>query len=154
MTQRYHNPFAGVDLVVPIEQRDAYNRYCQSGGRAVIDHSPFPRMVDFWFTAMCIAARKQLKSEDLSNRETFKFNEGSIFDRDSWRVQAIMLVAIAVTGSVEIVGAPRRMVSIANGLAAAGEPYLLEMLEDDDQEAIWNLSDAIETLLRDHHSNI
>lgn len=148
MMQRYHNPFAGVDLIVPIEQRDAYDRYCQTGGRAVIDQSPFPRMVDFWFTAMCVAARKQLKSYDLSNLETFKFNEGSIFDRDSWRVQAIMLVAIAVTESVEIVGEPRRMVSIANGLATAGVPYLVEMLQDDDQEPIWNLSESLEAVLR------
>ena len=148
MTQRYHNPFAGIDLIVPIEQRDSYDRYCQTGGRAIIDQSPFPRMVDFWFTAMCIAARKQLKAVELSNRETFKFHEGSIFDRDSWRVQAIMLVAIAVTGNVEIVGEPRRILSIANGLAAAGVPYLVEMLQDGDQEPIWNLSDSIESILQ------
>jgi len=151
MTQRYHNPFSGIDLIVPIEQRDVYDRYCQTGGRAVIDQSPFPRMVDFWFTAMCIAARKQLKTQDLSNRETFKFHEGSIFDRDSWRVQAIMLVAIAKTGSVEIVGEPRRMIYIANGLAAAGVPLLVEMLQDGDQAPIWNLSDEVESLISNVH---
>ena len=33
-----------------------------------------------------------------------------------------MLIAIAVENDVEIVGEPRRMMTIANGLAAAGIP--------------------------------
>lgn len=148
MTQRYHNPFAGIDLIAPVEQRDVYDRYCQTGGRAVVDQSPFPRMVDFWFAGLSLAARKELGPVDLSKQETFKFIEGSIFDRDSWRVQAVMLVAIAVAGNVEIVGEPRRMMSIANGLAAAGVPHVVEMLQEGDQDAIWNLSEALDEMLR------
>lgn len=148
MTQRYHNPFAGIDLIAPVEQRDVYDRYCQTGGRAVIDQSPFPRMVDFWFTGLALAARKQLAPVDLARQDTFKFIEGSIFDRDSWRVQAVMLVAIAVEGHVEIAGEPRRMMAIANGVAAAGIPHVVEMLRDGDQDAIWNLSEALDEILR------
>jgi len=147
VTQRYHNPFAGIDLIAPVEQRDVYDRYCQTGGRAVIDQSPFPRMVDFWFTGLALGARKQLSPLDLSKQETFKFIEGSIFDRDSWRVQAAMLIAIATDGRVEIVGEPRRMMAIANGLAAAGIPHVVDMLKDGDQDAIWNLSEGLEALL-------
>lgn len=87
MPQKYHNPFAGIDLIAPFEQRDIYDRYCQTAGRAVINQSPFPRMVDFWFAGLALAAREQLVAIDLSRQETFKFIEGSIFDRDSWRVQ-------------------------------------------------------------------
>ena len=148
MAQRYHNPFAGIDLIAPVEQRDVYDRYCQRSGRAVIDHSPFPRMVDFWFAGLSLAAHNQLTAVDLSRQSTFKFNEGSILDQDSWRVQAVMLVAIAVEDNVEIVGEPRRMIAIANGLAAAGVPELVEMLTDGDQPPIWNLSDAIDEILR------
>lgn len=148
MAQQYYNPFASIDLIAPVEQRDAYDRYCQTGGRAIIDHSPFLRMVDFWFTGLSLAAHKQLTPVNLSRQDTFKFIEGSIFDRDSWRVQAVMLVAIAVDGNVEIVEEPRRMMAIANGLAAAGVPGLVEMLADGDQDAIWNLSDAIDGILR------
>lgn len=143
MTQRYHNPFAGLDLVAPVEQRDVYHRYCQTGGRAVIDQSPFPRMVDFWFAGLSLAARRCLTPADLSGQPTFKFIEGSIFDRDSWRVQAVMLTAIAVADCVEIVGEPRRMMAIANGLAAEGVPLVVEMLQKGDQDAIWNLSEAL-----------
>ena len=148
MAQRYHNPFAGLDLIAPVEQRDFYDRYCQTGGRAGVDQSPFPRMVDFWFVGLSLAARKELKSVNLADQKTFKFIEGSIFDRDSWRVQAVMLVAIAVDGSVEIVEEPRRMITIANGLAAAGVPLVVEMLRDGDQPPIWNLSDALDEVLR------
>lgn len=148
MTQRYHNPFAGIDLIAPVEQRDVYDRYAQTGGRAVIDQSPFPRMVDLWFAGLSLAARKQLESVDLSGQETFKFNEGSIFDRDSWRVQAVMLIAIAAEDNVEIVAEQRRMMAIANGLAAAGVPYIVDMLRDGDQDPIWNLSESLDEILR------
>ena len=147
MTQRYHNPFAGIDLIAPIEQRDVYDRYCQTAGRAVIDQSPFPRMVDFWFAGLALGARKQLEPFDLSKQDTFKFIEGSIFDRDSWRVQATMLIAISVEGNVEVVGEPRRMMAIANGLAAAGVPHVVDMLRDGDQDPIWNLSEGLDALL-------
>lgn len=149
MTQRYHNPFAGIDLVAPVEQRDVYDRYSQSGGRAVVDQSPFPRMVDLWFAGLCFAARKQLEPVDLSKQDTFKFIEGSIFDRDSWRVQAVMLIAIAIDDNVEIAAEPRRMMAIANGLAAAGVPYIVDMLKDGDQDAIWNLSESLDDFLRE-----
>jgi len=148
MTQRYYNPFAGLDLIAPTEQREAYDRYCQTAGRAVIDQSPFPRMVDFWFAGLSIGARKQLEPVDLSKRDTFKFIEGSIFDRDSWRVQTVMLIAIAVADNVEIVAEPRRMMAIANGLAAAGVPHIVDMLRDGDQDPIWNLSEALDDILR------
>jgi len=148
MTQRYHNPFAGIDLLAPVEHREVYDRYCQTAGRAVIDQSPFPRMVDFWFTGLALAARKELQPADLSKQETFKFMEGSIFDRDSWRVQVVMLIAIATEDSVEIVGEPRRMITIANGLAAVGIPHVVEMLRDGDQDPIWNLSEALDNFLR------
>lgn len=148
MTQRYHNPFAGIDLIAPIELRDVYDRYCQTGGRAVIDQSPFPRMVDLWFIGLALAVRKGLQPVELSKKETFKFIEGSIFDRDSWRVQVVMLIAIATEDTVEIVGEPRRMMAIANGLAAAGVPAVVDMLRDGDQDPMWNLSEALDCLLR------
>jgi hypothetical protein len=153
MTQRYHNPFAGIDLVAPVEQRDVYDRYTQSGGRAVVDQSPFPRMVDLWFAGLCIAARKQLEPIDLVAEDTFKFIEGSIFDRDSWRVQAVMLISIALEDNVDIAAEPRRMMTIANGLAAAGGPSIVDMLRDGDQDAIWNLSENLDEFLRKQNAS-
>ena len=81
---------------------------------------------------MSLAARKGITPVDLTDQRTFKFQEGSVLNSDSWRVQAIMLIVIAIDGNVEIVGQPRRMISIANGLAVAGVPYIVEMLRDGD----------------------
>ena len=61
-----------------------------------------------------------------------------------------MLVAIAVKGNVEIVSEPRRMMDIANGLAAAGVPHIVEMLRRNrDQDPIWNLSDSLYEILKE-----
>ena len=148
MAEQYHNPFASMDLIAPIEHRDFYNWYCQTGGNSSVDQSPFPRMVDFWFAGLSLAAYRQLKPVDLSGQETFKFIEGSIFDRDSWRIQAVMLIAIAVENDVQIVDEPRRMITIANGLAASGIPHIVEIIRDGNQDPIWNLSDALNDILQ------
>ena len=149
--QRYHNPFAGIDLIIPIDQREAYDRYCRTQARGLttsIDLRPFPRMVDLWFAGLSLAARKQLTPVDLSGQRTVKFHEGSVLESDSWRIQIIMLVAIAVDENVEIVGEPHDMITLVNGLAAAGVPYIIEMLQDGDQDPIWNLSDSLDEILR------
>ena len=147
MAQQYYNPFANINLIVPIEQHNFYNQYCQTGRRASIDQSPFPRMVDFWFAGLSLAARKQLMPVNLADYDTVIIIEGAIFDRDSWRVQVVMLVAIAIEDNVEVVGDPHRMMAIANGLAAAGIPHIVEMLSDSNQDPIWNLSDSLDEIL-------
>ena len=150
MAQQYHNPFAGLHLIAPVDQREVYDQYCQGQGTrsANVDQKPFHRMVDFWFAGLLLAARKQLKPVNLGKQKTFKFIDGSIFDRNSWRVQAVMLVAIATEDNVEIVGQPSRMITIANGLAAAGVPHIVKMLSKGTHDPIWNLSDAFEELLQ------
>ena len=59
-----------------------------------------------------------------------------------------MLIAIGKTGDVQIVSEPRKMMALASGLAVAGLPKVIEMLKDGDAEPIWNLSDAVDILLR------
>ena len=149
MTQRYYNPFTNIDLVYPLEQREYYERYCQtSTSRPAIDQVPFPRMVDLWFAGLAIAAREKLAPIDLSKQETSNFIPGSIFDReDSWRVQVVMLVAIAIEGQLDVVGDARRVMAIANGLAAAGVPLVVDMLVEGAHPPIWSLSDALEKML-------
>lgn len=153
MADRYYNPFQGIDISVPEEFREKFHQYCQTGGRAVIDQSPFPRMVDLWFLAVCVGARLGLKPAELGNIDTYKIIEGSIFGNDPWRVHTLLLIAIAQTGDVEIVSEPRRIMSLANGLAVAGLPKVIEMLKDGEGEPIWNLSEAVEALIRKSGAN-
>ena len=114
----------------------------------MIDQSPFPRMVDLWFLALCVAARLNLEPVEIAKYETRKIIDGSIFGSDPWRVHTLMLVAIGKTGDVQIVSEPRKMMTIASGLAVAGLPKVIEMLKDGDDEPIWNLSDGIDAVLR------
>ena len=146
MSDKYFNPFASVDILVPVEFKDEFARYCQTGGRAVIDHSPFPRMVDLWFLAVCLAARKDLKAVEIDRRDTYKIIDGSIFSSDPWRVHTLMLIAIAKSGDIGIVVEPRRMIGLANGLATAGFTHVMDMLKEGTAEPIWNLSEAVELL--------
>ena len=152
MIQQDQNPFTGVNLTAPSDQRVYYDLYCQTQtqGQSNVNQSPFPRMVDLWFAGLSFAARKEQKPVNLSKQQTDKIIDGSIFNSDSWRVSTVMLVAIAVKGNVEIVSEPRRMMDIANGLAAAGVPHIVEMLRRNrDQDPIWNLSDSLYEILKE-----
>ena len=62
----------------------------------------------------------------------------------------MMLVAIAAEDDVAIVERPNRVMAIANGLAAAGVPHVVEMLQSGDQHPIWNLTDSLESMLEPH----
>lgn len=152
MVHQDSNPFVNMQLIAPSTQRDAYNVYCQTAERTTPNQSPFPRKVDLWFTGLSLAARKDLKPVDLKKQETVDIISGAIFNTDGWQAQAIMLVAIAIDGNLEIVLEPRRMMDIANGLAAAGVPYVVEMLREGNQPPIWNLSDALDDLLHSESS--
>jgi hypothetical protein len=148
MVDRYFNPFQGIDVSVPVEFHDDITRYSQREGRPILDQSPFPRMVDMWLLAVCVAARAGLEPADIAKYETRKIIEGSIFSSDPWRVHTLMLVAIAQADNVDIVAEPRKMMAIANGLAIAGLPKVIEMLKGGGGDPIWNLSEAVEELVK------
>lgn len=148
MADRYFNPFQAIDLNVPVEFHEAFTRYCQRSAEAVVDESPFPRMVDLWFLSVCVAARLGLEPADITKFDTRKIIDGSIFGSDPWRVHTLMLIAIGKSGDVQVVSEPRKMMALANGLAVAGLPRVIEMLKDGNAEPIWNLSDAVDALLR------
>lgn len=145
--EQIHNPFQAIDIRVPAVDHEIYTRYCNRGTVGRVDGSPFPRMVDLWFFAVCVAVRLGLRPLEVTGKTT-KIIEGSIFGRDPWRVHTLRLIGIAETKDVEIVSEPKRIMSLANGLAAAGLPRVVDMLKEGGAEAIWNLSDEICSLLR------
>ena len=148
MVLQQHNPFAGLTVVYPIEQGDDYRRYSRTPGQQAIDESPFERMIDLWFAGLSLAVHDGLKPMNLTGIQTSNMTPGSIFDgRDSWRISVIMLVAVAMENSVDIVAIPSRIMAIANGLAAAGVPNVVAMLEDGDQPPIWNLTEALDSII-------
>ena len=147
---RHFNPFQAIDINVPVEFHEAFTRYCQRSANAIIDQSPFLRMIDLWFLSVCVAVRLDLEPTDISKYETRKIIDGSIFSSDPWRIHTLMLIAIGKTGDVQIVSEPRKIMTLASGLAVAGLPKVIEMLKDGNAEPIWNLSDAIDEIIRCH----
>ncbi len=147
MNQRYHNPFSASRLEYPTEQREHYQHYVERSSSLPLDDSPFPRMIDFWWAGLSLAVRNGLKPIDLSDAKTTRFVEGSILDSDPWRIQFLRLIALHVNGQPEVLSNPSEIISMANGLAAAGVPCIVEMLTDGDEPPIWNISNAVERLI-------
>ena len=147
MNRRENNPFSTTYLVYPIDQRDDYVRFCQTDNPSPSDQAPFSRRVDMWFAALALAARNSLPSVDLRSRNTTQFVQGSIFDSEPWRVRVLMLLALGIDQTIDVVENPSRMMTIANGLAAVGQPLVVEMLNRGQDRPIWNLSTAVEELL-------
>lgn len=148
MNQRYHNPFSANRLEYPTEQREHYLRFAdRRNSRLPVDESPFPRMIDFWWAGLSLSIRKGLEPVDLSNVKTTRFIEGSIFDSDPWRIQFLRLIALHVRDQPDILINPSEIISMANGLAAAGVPGIVEMLTDGDEPPVWNISNAVERLI-------
>ena len=155
MALQYDNPFSNMQIISPITQRSDYDQYCQQGQKqANANVSPFPRKVDLWFAGILIAMHKKLERIDLTKEETVNIISGDIFNTDGWQIQAIMLIAIAVEDNLEIVLEPSEMMRIANGLAAAGVPFIVKMLNEGTHKPIWNLSDAIHKLLQSDHDRL
>lgn len=151
MAQQSDNPFRNMTVRCLETQRTDYDQYCQAGQKSRPDRSPFPRKVDLWFAGLSLALRKKLEPVDLEKlqkNEIADIISGDIFNTDGWQAHAIMLIAIAVDGNLEVVLNPRRMMDIANGLAAAGVPEIVKMLNEGSESPIWNLSDAFEKLLQ------
>jgi hypothetical protein len=150
MSERLTNPFVTMEINAPVEFQEHFRRFSQTTGASSVadfDRKPFPRMVDFWFIALCVAVRKGLKPATFEGVQTYKAVEGPQIASPEWRAHALKLIAIAETGNPEVVKEPRRVLEIANGLAFAGMPHVLEVLNEAPDEAVLALSDMLEDLV-------
>lgn len=142
------NEFASVDIHLPEEYREYFHAYCLTrteGTRNNPEDSPFPRMVDMWFLAVCIASKEGLSPVFDRKGKTYKAIEGVVFGSDTWRSNALMLLAIAHTGDVAIASDPHEMMRVANAYALAGLPRLIGVLSERGEEAALDyLSDFVE----------
>ena len=145
------NAFASTDILLPDTYREYFHTYCLTrteGSQNSPEHSPFPRMVDMWFLALCIAVKEGLKPGPPVKGKTYKAIEGVVFGSDSWRSNALMLLAIAHTGDIQVTNQPHEMMRIANAYALAGLPRLIAILEERGGDtALDYLSDAVVELM-------
>jgi len=152
MTDRFFNPFQGMDISVPEGYHKLVVQYCQTktdGEKLIVDKSPFPRMIDIWFFAFCYAISKGIEPVVYEKGKTVKIIDGSIFANEPWRIQMLMLMGIKLSNDVDIVKDPRKILTMSNQLAVAGLPLVFEMLASGKSEPIWNLSDEVTSYLSD-----
>ena len=147
------NAFAGTDIHLPEKFQEYFHAYCLTraeGSRNDPEDSPFPRMVDMWFLALCIAVKENLKPELEPKGKTYKAIEGVVFGSDSWRSNALMLLAVASSGDIAITDKPHEMMRIANGYAIAGLPRLIAILDEREGDtALDYLSDIVSEMTRE-----
>ena len=124
----------GHGLVLPRENEDEINRFVgmHSGERESVERRPFRRQVDFW--AFCIATALAMKLEprkDPAGRwgKNFIYSSQGIMDDDLCSLLAVIAVGRLGHENPEATEI-RRIVDLANRLAAAGCPVVLKKLSD------------------------
>jgi hypothetical protein len=121
------NPYATQDLYIPKEWHESYQRYAIQARAEVrdLDVTPFPRMIDMWWVALCVGVREGRRSP-LGEKPT-KFADGAILSSDPWRVPHLGLIAVA-EGGVDILERPSEVVKIACEYAATGSEWLVQVM--------------------------
>jgi hypothetical protein len=121
------NPYASQDLFVPRQWHDSYQRYTiQARAEARdLDATPYPRMIDMWWTALCVGLREGRRSP-LGDKPA-KFADGAILSSDPWRVAHIGLIAVAEEGP-EVLERPGDVIRIVSEYAATGSEWLVQVM--------------------------
>lgn len=121
------NPYASQDLFVPREWHESYQRYtiqARAESRD-LDATPYPRMIDMWWTALCVGLREGRRSP--LGEKPAKFADGAILSSDPWRVTHIGLIAVAEEGP-DVLERPADVIRIVSEYAAAGSEWLVQVM--------------------------
>jgi len=122
-------------LVLPSSDKEKFERYIrqQSIDRGNAEDVPFPRQVDFWVFCICTALAMEMeprKGAISSWGAGFIYVYQGILSEDVAAFLAV--VAIAKMGHKHPnVGNPAKIIELANRLAGAGCPIVLQKLTED-----------------------
>ena len=149
------NPYINLELKIPKQYFEDFEKYtsrfkAEDGSAKDIDRSPFDLYVDFWWVAIGVGVceGRVSNTEDLK-----KFVTGVVLSQDPWRITHLELLAIAYTGSPDVIGRPGEVIEIANGYAAIGVPILVEMLLKK-SEPIWDVSNCLRKFAESHQPEV
>ena len=122
-------------LVLPRDDEDQISRFVamHSGERDNVERRPFSRQVDFWAFSLATALALELQPrEGPVGRwgKTFIYTSQGIMDDDLCSLLAVISVA-RLGHEVPETDEPRHIVELANSLAGAGCPKVLEKLSAD-----------------------
>ena len=142
--------FASVDIHLPEQYREYFHMYCLTraeGTKNDPEDSPFPRMVDMWFFAICLAVNEGLTPNYEAKGDRYKAINGDALLSDPWRCNILLLLAVAETDDVEVVNDHNEVVRVANAFALAGLPRLISLLNHKGSDvALDYLSDLVQKM--------
>lgn len=142
------NPFATYNIEVPKKYSEEIKKFCKTaGGKVTYEFAPFDRQVDFWYFAFIYAIRKSL--DPVVEKNTSNITPASIFASDPYRITHIQMAFLGKMGDLEQLANHRKVFDFATQMANAGIPYVLQILNDpdDDDRPLWRLFDEIEDKL-------
>ncbi len=120
--------------MLPRDDEDTISRYIamHSGEPESVERRPFRRQVDFW--AFCIATALALRLQPREGPtarwgKNFIYTSQGIMDNDLCSLLAVIAVAKLGHDDPEVTET-RRIVDLANRLAAAGCPVVLKKLSE------------------------
>lgn len=125
---RDYNPFANLDLHIPMAYREEVRRFStDKSGESdnSPELSPFIRYVDLWTAAVAIGAQE---GHFTSVGEKHRFITGSVLQGDLARIEFLQLLAIGHTNDPYVVKDSRQVLDIAESYAAGGLPILLDWM--------------------------
>jgi hypothetical protein len=143
------NRFANLPLRFPEREMDFVQRYTQTkraeeGAPRSGDYRPFERYVDLWWAALCIGVRQGRRATEAEVGTWHKFiDTNQILPTDPWRAEHLMLLAVAQTGSTEILAHPSNIIQMANEFAATGLMALADAMAREGRP-VWGATKLLE----------
>lgn len=142
MADRF-NPFSNESLFLPLENYDLVNATLVVGKTAPI--GIFPRLVDVWWASLVVGVAEGL-SRSLEKRELREFVKGSVLAQDSWRIDYLQLLGIALSRSGEqVIMEPSSTMGLVHDYVFGGYLALVPHLLTADDPS-WELSNRLLTL--------
>jgi hypothetical protein len=142
-----NNPFSNFNIEIPNKYSEQVKRYCMTGGNSGSrELAPFERQVDFWYCAFILAVKKELSPT--VEKDTYNVTPATILSTDSYRITHIQAVYLSISKDISGLADNKRVFDFASGLANAGMPILIQILNDTDQKPMWNILDEIEVSVR------
>jgi hypothetical protein len=146
---RDYNPFANLDLHIPVPYREEIKKFTTSqggDGDTSVDTTPFVRYVDLWATAVAVGAQEKAF---VSDYEKHRFITGAVLQGDLSRIEFLQLVAIGHTKDPYVINDSRQVIDIADSYAAGGMPIVMQWLDGGSQSATVSLTKHFMTFLND-----
>jgi hypothetical protein len=148
-----YNPFASQEIKVSPAFHELLQDLVKRGSSDVEGNgsssAPFKRMVDAWLVAVSLGASIGIDPPEFSDKDTVKFMQGNVLEKDLGAIEYLMALAIAESGDPYIVENPKKMMDIAKGFGELGFPKLKELTESGYLERTENIARGLIKTLRE-----